>query len=118
MRKVQQVDPKARRRGNTSRKFTDPSPFVLLKGGGKPYENSDYIWLAMRWLEMNNNRYPSKREILEGLLEEVSKQDCGTMQWTPEYEKQRGEIMEARTSSFQALFQLMDLSNGDLDDLI
>ena len=62
-----------RSRSPSSTRFSDPSPFQLIrKGEGaemNPFGEDDYAWLAMEWFFSNGRRMPSKHEILNGIIE-------------------------------------------------
>ena len=59
-------------RCKSSNHFTDPIPFQLLRQYDQStYEDADYMWLAMEWLSIHENRYPTVREVLEGLMLDV-----------------------------------------------
>ena len=56
----------------------EASPFKLLKtdidGKMNPYSDEDYAWLAMEWFFQNGRRNPTRLEIMDGILEQVSNQ--------------------------------------------
>ena len=61
-----------RTRSQLSTRFIDPSPFqIQTKKVGQYYSNTDYVWFIKKWFEKNNQKVPTPREIMNGLLEEA-----------------------------------------------
>ena len=55
-------------------RFIDPRPFHLQRQNGIYYSKNDYIWLVNKWLEKNNFKNPTYKDIQDGLLLEIKYQ--------------------------------------------
>lgn len=65
------------------------------------FKNEDFVWLGQKWLQANNFRSPTKRDIVEGLMMELNKF------YSPirpgETSMERKEILKQMTVAFETL---------------
>ena len=72
----------------------------------KYYANEDYVWLVKKWSERNVGKNPSRRQIMDGILVELTSRFSQKKSTDEKY----SEVIKQQVNAFKALFQYTKLT--------